>query len=304
MSATPRAAAANPAQINTRSDPDEAIGLREAAATLGVHYMTAYRYVRIGRLPAYLDGDQWRIRLADLDAFAAAPAVRPGRRVQPAPAVSHGVFAPRLQARMVAGDEHGAWQVVESAMRSGATPTDIYLRLLEPSLVEIGNQWQLGELTIADEHIASAVAARLIGRLGPRFVTRGHRRGTVVLGSAPGDRHSLGTAILADVLRGAGYHALDLGADVPSPMFVRATEQAPKLRAVAISAHTSVAARTVRAVVNELRNSGYAGPIIAGGPAIPSLAAARRRGADGWAVDGIDLVELLDVSRTAARPAT
>ena len=34
----------------------ELITLHEAAARLGVHYMTAYRYVRTGRLPAERDG--------------------------------------------------------------------------------------------------------------------------------------------------------------------------------------------------------------------------------------------------------
>jgi excisionase family DNA binding protein len=35
------------------------LGLREAADRLGVHYMTAYRYVRTGRLPATRIGAQW-----------------------------------------------------------------------------------------------------------------------------------------------------------------------------------------------------------------------------------------------------
>ena len=36
----------------SRQPDDNVVGLREAAASLGVHYMTAYRYVRTGQLPA------------------------------------------------------------------------------------------------------------------------------------------------------------------------------------------------------------------------------------------------------------
>ena len=36
--------------------------LQEVADSLGVHYMTAYRYVRQGRLPATRLGAEWRIR--------------------------------------------------------------------------------------------------------------------------------------------------------------------------------------------------------------------------------------------------
>ena len=45
----------------------ESISLQEAASRLGVHYMTAYRYVRTGRLPARRDGAQWFIDPRDLD---------------------------------------------------------------------------------------------------------------------------------------------------------------------------------------------------------------------------------------------
>ena len=42
------------------------ITLREAAQRLGVHYMTVYRYVRTGRLPASRAGVQWLIDSDDL----------------------------------------------------------------------------------------------------------------------------------------------------------------------------------------------------------------------------------------------
>ena len=41
----------------------ELIELREAAERLGVHYMTAYRHVRTGRLPAVQRGGRWYMDL-------------------------------------------------------------------------------------------------------------------------------------------------------------------------------------------------------------------------------------------------
>ena len=48
------------------------VGLRQAAEQLGVHYMTAYRYVRSGRLPAHKLGSEWQIDPADLEQLIAA----------------------------------------------------------------------------------------------------------------------------------------------------------------------------------------------------------------------------------------
>ena len=62
--------------------------LQEAADQLGVHYMTAYRYIRQGRLPATREGAEWRIRAVDVqrpaqsfgEAGAAWGSESPGRR--------------------------------------------------------------------------------------------------------------------------------------------------------------------------------------------------------------------------------
>ncbi len=48
---------------------DELITLNEAADRLGVHYMTAYRYVRTGRLHGVKDGTEWRVRASDVEAL-------------------------------------------------------------------------------------------------------------------------------------------------------------------------------------------------------------------------------------------
>ena len=81
------------------------VTLTEAAALLGVHYMTAYRYVRTGRLPAIKDGAEWRVRAADVsDLMAAANRSRQppaaegagmGRAARTAAAAPTGPTGPR-----------------------------------------------------------------------------------------------------------------------------------------------------------------------------------------------------------------
>jgi excisionase family DNA binding protein len=152
----------------------ELITLQAAADRLGVHYMTAYRYVRTGRLPATRDGVQWRVDPADVDGLRAS-STAPARRG------TRGQAARRLEQRMLAGDVAGSWAVVEAALVSGATPPEVHLELLAPSLRSIGERWADGEISVADEHRASVTAQRIIGQLGPRFARRGRTRGTIVI---------------------------------------------------------------------------------------------------------------------------
>src|SRR5215207_1028024 len=117
--------------------PGATCTLQEAAETLGVHYMTAYRYVRLGLLPARKAGAVWQVALPDLTAYIQArptgPAgtqddavpVRAGRRRAP--------WADRLEARLVAGDARGAWSVIEAALAAGTDVREVYLRLIAPA---------------------------------------------------------------------------------------------------------------------------------------------------------------------------
>ncbi|MBA2625064.1 MAG: helix-turn-helix domain-containing protein, partial [Acidimicrobiia bacterium] len=47
------------------------LSLHEAAERLGVHYMTAYRYVRLGRLPGTKEGATWRVAATDVERLRA-----------------------------------------------------------------------------------------------------------------------------------------------------------------------------------------------------------------------------------------
>ena len=194
--------------------PRRPITLQEAADRLGVHYMTAYRYVRTGRLPARREGVQWMVDPAEL------ARMRPPERTTRGHGTVRSEGPAKLAARMVAGDEAGAWSVVEAALASGVDPADVYLDLLVPALEVVGEGWAAGELTVADEHRATAIALRLVGRLGPRFARRGRKRGTVVVGAPAGEQHGIPSAILADLLRGVGFEVLDMGANTPAASFV------------------------------------------------------------------------------------
>lgn len=274
----------------------ERITLQEAAARLGIHYMTAYRYIRTGRLPASRDGVQWKIDPADLAKLRAPTQVPSGR------AARRRDGTKRLAGRMVAGDEAGAWSVVESALSSGVEPADVYLDLLVPALRQVGDGWEAGVLTVADEHRATGVAQRLVGRLGPRFARRGRKRGTVVLGVPAGDPHALPSAILADLLRGVGFDALDIGADAPAESFVDTARQANRLVALMIGPTTGAASQ-VRRTVRAIRAAGIAVPVLVGGAAVRDEDDARRLGADGWSGrDGRAAVEA--VERLATRSAS
>jgi MerR family transcriptional regulator, light-induced transcriptional regulator len=268
--------------------------LEQAARRLGVHYMTIYRYVRLGQVAAHQADGRWWIEERALDALANRP-VRPGPSGT-GPRWSE--LRQRLLSRLDDGDLGGAWSVFDGAFRAGQPPVDLYVELLGPVLRQVGDQWASGQRSIESEHRASSLALRLVGRVGARGVRAGRRRrSVVVLGGAPGDPHQLPGLMVADVLRWEGFRVVDLGADVPLESFVEAATSTSDLVAVGISLSARRHRGAVSRVLANLRDAVPGTLLLAGGPALPDVESARSLGADGWAPHAGAVAELVAAGR-------
>ena len=264
------------------------ITLQQAAEQLGVHYMTAYRYVRLGLLPARKEGAAWRVRSRDVSSFRAT---RPGGRAAGAPRRAR--WPERLADRLVEGDAGGAWGVTEAALAAGTSVPELYVEVFATAMELVGERWERGEIDVAAEHRATAGALRLLGRMAPRIARRGRSRGCFVLGTVAGERHGLPAALVADLARHAGFDVAELGSDIPVESFAATVARVDRPVAVGISASTRDGA-AVRRTIKALREVSGELPILLGGRAIADEAAALKLGADAWAADGYGAVALLE----------
>lgn len=256
------------------STSDAKLDLQTAADQLGVHYQTAYRWVRNGRLGAQLVGGRYLVSPDDVAHLnmarqipKAPPAPRAGR-------LEHA--AERMHEALVTGNETVAITIAQRLTQDGTPMIDLIRKVLVPPLRRIGDGWHDGELTIWVEHRASAIVQRLLGELAPN--PRGRRRGVTVVAALSGDRHSLPTTMAAVALREDNWHVHHLGADLPPDEmldFCR-THQANLAVITVTNPESQVVANTT---ANALRAAGT--PTIVGGA-------------------GTDLSELIELARSHA----
>lgn len=283
-----------------RGRTEQSLTIEQAADRLGVHYMTVYRYVRIGRLPAEYHDGRWHIEADDLPLVERSRRSRGSGRNRAGgdgdgPAAEGSLIgaADRLLDRLLAGDSAGSWLIVENALLAGG-PADVYLEILAPCLRRIGDAWADGSLSIADEHRATAMALGIVGRLGPLFGRRGRRRaGTVLLAGAEGDPHAIPLMMVADVLRSSGFGVVQLGANVPVGTLLTAAAVIEDLLAIGISASTEQTALNAGEAAARLHEQVPGVPVFLGGPAIADEDRAAALGADGWAANAAATVRLV-----------
>jgi len=234
-----------------------ALDLAEAARELGVHYQTAYRWVREGALRAVKVGKSYRVERRDLDRFTQ----RRERGTAPRPIQvrdwDHQVE--RLYAALREGQERVANELVDRLVGGGVSPVELCDELIAPALHRIGEEWASGVNTVADEHRATAICERLLARLPAR---RTRVRGTVVVAAPAGEHHALPAHMAAIALRHDGWRVHDLSTDVPSgDLAAFLQRERPGLLVLSTTMPNPDATATAGRAADEL-----AIPVLVGGP--------------------------------------
>lgn len=103
-----------------------------------------------------------------------------------------------------------------------------------PLMRRIGDEWHAGQLTIAQEHMASAVLRDLLVDMMRGF-TNAADAARVVVATPAGERHEIGAAIAGASAAANGWNVIYLGADLPAADIVAAV-QASGATLVALSA--------------------------------------------------------------------
>jgi excisionase family DNA binding protein len=268
------------------------IGLNEAAEKLGVHYMTAYRYVRTGLLPATKRGGTWRVAIDDLEKFVGRPSTQAGRGHR-----RLDRYVEPFISALTRGDERGAWTIIKSLRGAGCEVEELCLDLLVPALSKIGAGWASGTTSITDEHRASVVVPSLLGRLRALPLPPGQKRGLVVVGCPPAEEHAIPTSLFSLLLLGRRFGVDNLGNNTPAHVFTESVQTADKLIAVVFSVGSIEGAANLQECVDAVRSVRLDIPIFASGAAVTD-ATPTELGVDGVPKsfkEGLDLLtELVD----------
>jgi MerR family transcriptional regulator, light-induced transcriptional regulator len=206
-----------------------------------------------GGLRLYSSTDLERVRLMQRhlsDGFAAAEAAAlalgAGGTAEPASAEFRPAeLREELAAALESFDEPRAQAVLDRLLATATVETFVR-EIVLPSLVQLGERWERGEVSVAQEHFATGVLrGRLLG------LARGWGLGVgplAVLACLPGEQHDIGLLSFGLALRAHGWRIVYLGPDCPVENVAEAARQL-EARLVVLSA---VSPRAVGPVLDEV----------------------------------------------------
>jgi MerR family transcriptional regulator, light-induced transcriptional regulator len=126
-----------------------------------------------------------------------------------------------------AADVAGAYKVASGALGRGMSLAALYQRVITPAMHDLGRLWAEGAITLADEHLATAVTHRVLAAIRPPKLfdqTSESDSGMpcALMAAVQGEQHALGLRMTTDLLEDSGYRVAYLGADVPTDALVQA----------------------------------------------------------------------------------
>jgi len=190
---------------------------------------------------------------------------------------------------LIGRDAMAAATLALDLMDSGVPVGRLLTDLVGAAQEEVGERWHRNEITVADEHAATAVADQVTATL--TAIRHPNPDGPhVVLACAEGEWHVLPARLLAEALRTQGLQVSFLGPSMPARQ-LRSFLESHRPDVLAVSCSTALSLDGVISFVHVAHDAGI--PVLAGGRAIPTERRARMLGADLWAADATEAAHLL-----------
>src|SRR5688572_4370286 len=172
----------------------------------------------------------------------------------------------RAYARAVlSGDEIAAELAVRDALDAKLTTAQIDDEIIAPALWLVGRLWARGEISIADEHLATSISLRVLALQREATRTARGREGRKALLAAPqGEMHFVALQMISNLLRDAGYTVLMLGPDVPLGDLAECAER-HEPEVVCMTATMPDASDRLMLAIHEIQNAWAGAGYVLGG---------------------------------------
>jgi transcriptional regulator with XRE-family HTH domain len=124
---------------------------------------------------------------------------------------NHVQLADDFLSLLLNDNETAAWGFLEQYEASFGFE-DVLFKLFRYSMTKLGWLWEVGEITISKEHRVTAVAERLLDRMG---MENAREREVILMMTAPYEKHTFGLKMLSKALMRIGYRTQYIGECVP-----------------------------------------------------------------------------------------
>ena len=137
---------------------------------------------------------------------------------------------------LLEGNRSLTLEITENYLLNGNNIMDLYENVLKSSLYKVGILWEKNKISVATEHLASALVETLLNEIHPRLDFKGKKGYKVLLSCVENEYHQIGIKMVSDIFESNGWKTYFLGANTPTNELVSfASEIKPDILAISMS---------------------------------------------------------------------
>ncbi|MBN8549063.1 MAG: cobalamin-dependent protein [Deltaproteobacteria bacterium] len=163
------------------------------------------------------------------------------------------------------GQQDEVHAILGSALKKNSAK-EIYLQVLVPTLQSLGTAWAKGEISIAQEHVATEAISSELSALRCTLAEAPANGHSALFAALPGDLHTLGPRMVADFFIMDGWKVSFLGNNTPASEIVSFARE-HRVEVVGISVSSATHLKEVGELIAKLRRLPHAPKILLGGRA-------------------------------------
>lgn len=206
-------------------------------------------------------------------------------------AISSGDIIEDIKNAIISGEKESISNMVEEALATGHKPNEITDRALSAAMNVVGKDFGAKKIFLPQVMLSAEAMREAFLKIKERIPADSvSNKGTIVIATVKGDIHDLGKNIVAALLENNGYKVIDLGKDVDKEDIIKAAEE-NHADMIGLCSLMTTTITQIDKVIADLQKSKFKVKVMIGG-AVVTKEYADRVGADAYAADGVEAVEL------------
>jgi len=167
---------------------------------------------------------------------------------------------------LLAGQRRECMRIVDQLLAEEMPLKTLYLDLFQRSMYAVGELWEANRVSVATEHIASAITEAMLVRVYPQLFEHPRIGRRALTSCLTNEYHQIGAKMVADWIELQGWDSDFLGANTPRADLLRVLEETqPRLLCLSLSLYAGLPA--LLDVIGEVRERHPRLEILVGGQA-------------------------------------
>ena len=182
----------------------------------------------------------------------------------------HSPLVQEYLQNLLIGNRSNCSAIAHQFLNQNHTIQELYEEVFKQALYEVGRLWETNQITVATEHLATAITESILNELFEQIISGKKFNKKVVVACVEGEYHQVGIKMVADVFEIHGWDSFFPGTGMPINALVQyISEIKPDLLAISMSVYFSFA--NLRNMLEQIRANFPDLQILVGGQAFTRI---------------------------------